>query len=330
MKSYKSFKLAAMILIAFLVVVSPSTAAENFPTKSITLINPFPPGGILDVVGRSYATVAQKHLGVPMVVTHKPGAAGMAGGLEGAQAEPDGYTLSVATMGQTCAIEWEIANGRKPSWTRHDQTTIGSFVMSPALLVVPYDSPWKTLADMVKDCKAKPGHYAFSSGGLYGGSHLPAEIFMANAGIKCRHVPYKGGGPALSAVVGKYVDFATQYPPTSIPLMRGNKLRILAVLGNNRLKAIPEVPAAPEAGLPPDQVYGWVGILAPRRTPLPIVKKLRENAVEVSKDKVFIDLIENAGDEVIFKNGEELAKYWDEESGKIAEILKRVIAAGAK
>ncbi len=107
-------------------------------------------------------------------------------------------------------------------------------------------------------------------------------------------------------------------------------LRILAVLGNSRLKAIPEVPAAPEVGLPYNQIYSWVGILAPKRTPLPIMKKLRENAVEVSKDKAFIDLIENAGAEVIFKSGEELAKYWDEESGRIAEILNRLIAAGAK
>jgi tripartite-type tricarboxylate transporter receptor subunit TctC len=262
-----------------------------------------------------------------MVVVNKPGAAGMVGGLEGVKADPDGYTLSVGTTGQTCSIEWENANNRKPAWTRHDQATIGSFVLSPALVVVPYDSPWKTLADMIKDCKAKPGYYAFSSGGLYGGSHLPAEILMADTGIKCRHVPYKGGGPALAAVVGKHVDFATQFPPTSIPLMRGNKLRILAVLGPKRLKSIPDVPAAPELGLGPFQMLNWIGILITKETPADIVKKLRDNAAVVAKDKTFINAIESAGDEVIFMNGEQLAKYWDEESVKIVEILKRLVAA---
>ena len=307
-----------------------SLAADAYPTRPITVINPFPPGGILDVVGRAYCAVAQKSLGVPLVVVNKAGATGMLGGLEGTQSEPDGYTLAIGTMGYTCSIEWDNVNGRKPPFTRFDYICIGSFVKSPALLVVPYESPWKNLADMVKDCKAKPGHYAFSSGGLYGGSHLPAEIIMAETGIKCRHVPYKGGGPALAAVVGKHVDFATQFPPSSIPLMRGKKLKILAVLGSSRLKAIPDVPSAPEAGLRSEQLYNWIGILAPKQAPPAIVKKLRENAVEIAKDKAFIDLIETAGDEVIFMNGEELAKYWDEESVRTAEFLKRMIAAGFK
>jgi len=327
MKSNSFSKVGTMAVVAILIMTAPSFAAEEYPNRTITVINPFPPGGILDVVGRAYAAVASKHLGVPMVVVNKPGAAGMVGGMEGAQADPDGYTLSVGTTGQTCAIEWDNVNNRKPPWTRFDQITIGSFVLSPALVVVPYDSPWKTLADLIRDCQAKPGYYAFSSGGLYGGSHLPAEILMADTGIRCRHVPYKGGGPALTAVVGKHVDFATQFPPTSIPLMRGKKLIILAVLGPQRLKSIPDVPAAPELGLGPYQMLNWIGILVTQKTPMNIVKKLRENATVVAKDKAFIEAIESAGDEVIFMNGEELARYWDTESAKIREILKRLVAA---
>ncbi len=327
MKSKNAFRIAIIVSVMTLGMMDMSFGGDEYPARAITIINPFAPGGILDVVGRAYATVAQKSLGVSIVVVNKPGATGMVGGLEGAQAVPDGYTLNVISTTHTVTIEWEVVNGRNPAFTRSDHIPIGSFVKSSSLLVVPYESPWKTLSDMIKDCKAKPRHYAFSSGGFYGGSHLPAEILMSDTGINCRHVPYKGGGPALTAVVGKHVDFATQYPPSSIPLARGKKLRILAVLGPQRLKAIPEVPAAPELGLGPFQYIAWIGIFAPKGTPAQIVEKLRKNAAEVARDNAFIDMIENAGDEVQFMGGEELLKYREMEAGKIREVLKRLLAA---
>jgi tripartite-type tricarboxylate transporter receptor subunit TctC len=248
--------------------------AADYPTKPITLINPMPPGGTLDVQARAWAAVAEKYLGQPVAVVNKPGATGMVGAVAGAQASPDGYTLTVASVNFTNAIEWERANGRKPPFNYDDFVYLGSFTMSPTLVIVPYDSPYKSLQDLVKDARAKPGQLAYCSGGLYGMSHLPIAIFAEATGLKFRHVPYKGGGPCLQAVVGKHVDFAFQYPPTSLPLMRGNKLRILAVAGARRLKSIPDIPSFKDLGIKAEY-YGWVGIAAPRNTPLPIVEKLR-------------------------------------------------------
>lgn len=317
------------VMVVTLMWMSLPVAAAEYPTRAITIINPYPPGGTLDIQSRAFAAVAEKLLGQPVVVVNKAGATGMIGSVAGAQAAPDGYTLTTGSTANSCAIEWEIANGRKPPVTNGDFVTIGSFTMSPTLVVVPYTSPWKTVADLINDCKAKPDHYAFSSGGLYGMSHVPVEIFIRAAGVKCRHVPHKGGSPALQAVVGGHVDFANQFPSTSIPLYRGKKLGILAVQSDRRLKSIPEIPPVKELGLDAE-FYAWVGILAPKGTPTDIIKKLRDVTVAVAKEKSFIDTIENTGDEVIFRNGDELAKFMDHESQMLAKLYKQLILTEKK
>src|SRR5512139_2710062 len=183
----KGIKILACLVGCVFGLVSLAGGAD-YPTRSITMINPMPPGGTLDLQARAFASVAEKMIGQPMVVVNKPGATGMVGGLAGAQAAPDGYTLTVGSVNLTNAIEWEIANGRKPPFTRHDFIPIGSFTMSPTLFIVPYDSPYKTLSDFIKDAKSKPGQLAYCSGGLYGMSHLPLEIFARAAGLSLRHV----------------------------------------------------------------------------------------------------------------------------------------------
>jgi tripartite-type tricarboxylate transporter receptor subunit TctC len=140
--------------------------------------------GTLDVQSRAWAAAVEKHLGQPVPVVNKPGATGMVGALAGAQAPPDGYTLTVASVNFTNAIEWELANGRKPPFHYDDFVYIGSFTMSPTLVIVPFESPYKTLQDLMNDAKAKPGQLAYCSGGLYGMSHLPIEIFAKATGLK--------------------------------------------------------------------------------------------------------------------------------------------------
>lgn len=303
--------------------------AADYPSKPVTLINPMAPGGTLDLQARAWAAVAEKVLGQPIVVVNKPGATGMVGGLAGAQAPPDGYTLTVASVNFTNAIEWELANGRKPPFRYDDFVYIGAFTMSPTLVVVPFESPYKTLQDLINDAKAKPGQLVYCSGGLYGMSHLPIEIFAKATGLKFRHVPYTGGGPCLQAVVGKHVDFAFQYPPTSIPLARGNKLRILAVAGAKRLKSIPDVPCFKDLAIDAEY-YGWVGIAAPLKTPMPIVEKLRDAAKKVAQDPSFIDMIEKQGDDIQFLTGIELTKWMEKESKIIAAINADLVKEAPK
>jgi len=240
-----SLRIIFMTAILILAMMNVSGAAD-YPSKTITLISPMPPGGMHDVVGRGFAAVAEKRLGQTVVVMNKQGAGGLVGGKAIVEATPDGYTIGMDSTTIANNTEWEIANGRKPPFTRHDLTLLGSLTLSPPLVLVPFNSPWKTLADMIKDCKAKPEQYAYSSAGMYGGTHIAAVILTRALGIKVRHVPYKGGGPCLTALVGEHVHFATQWPASTIPLVRGNKLKVLAVQDDRRLNSLPDVPTVKE------------------------------------------------------------------------------------
>lgn len=317
-------------VLAMLLFAGPALqAAAEYPERAITIINPQSPGGAHDVTGRAFAAVAEKYLGKPLVVINKPGASTMLGTIAAAQAPPDGYTLLLGSSITTTVVEWEILNGRDPGATRKDFVSIGSLIQMPTVLSVPVDSPWKSIADLVKDAKAKPGFYAYCSSGVLTPAHIGAEQFARAYGLSVRHVPYAGGGPCLTAVVGKHVDYTTQFTITTIPLALGNKLRILAVQGDRRLKAIPNVPTFKELGMDLQNSM-WIGLVAPKNTPQPIVEKLQDVTAKVAKDKIFVDAIEKLGDEVRYMTGPELAKYWDKESEDNIKLLKQLQKEGVK
>jgi tripartite-type tricarboxylate transporter receptor subunit TctC len=176
----------------------------------------------------------------------------------------------------------------------------------------------------MKDLRAKPNQYAFSSSGLYSATHIPAELLLSATGGKARHVPHQGGGPALIALAGGHVDFSCQFPSSSIPLVRGNKLRALAVQGNERLRSLPEVPTCKELGVDVEY-YMWNGVSAPKGTPMTVVQKLRDVIKKVVEDKSFIDMVEKAGDEVRPMIGDELAKQRENEAALFAKLFKQLI-----
>jgi len=320
-----------LILVSLLILslLGISSAMADFPERAITVINPQAPGGAHDAQGRAFAAVAEKYLGKPMVVVNKPGASTMIGSISAAQAVPDGYTLLLGSTMTTTVVEWDIINGKRPGVTRDDFVTIGSLTLIPTVISVPAASPWKSVADLVKDAKAKPGQYAFCSAGILSPSHLGAEFFARAYGLKFRHVPYKGGGPCLSAAVGGHVDFTTQFTITTIPLAQGNKMRILAVQSGRRVKALPDVPTLKELGMNAES-YMWVGLVAPKKTPAPIVEKLREATAKAAQDKAFVEAIEKLGGEVHFMNGPELEKYWEKETSEMAKLLGDLHREGVK
>jgi len=315
-------------LLALPLAWAPLDAAE-FPERVITLVNPQAPGGAFDTQGRAFAAVAEKYLGKPMVMVNKPGASTMIGAMAVAEAPTDGYTLLLGSTMQTTVVEWDIINGKKPAVTRDDFVTIGSLTLLPTTISVPATSPWNSIADLVKDAKAKPGQYAFCSAGILSPSHLGAELFARAYGLKLRHVPYKGGGPCLSATVGGHVDFNTQFPINTIPLAQGNKLKILAVQSDRRVKAIPNVPTLKELGVNAEN-YMWTGLLAPKKTPAPVVEKLRAVTANAAQDKAFVEAIEKLGTEVHFMNGPDLARYSEKEAGEIVKLLGELHKEGVK
>lgn len=322
-------RMIALTFLLSLALCVTSIAQADFPERAITVINPQAPGGAHDAQGRAFAAVAEKYMGKPLVVVNKPGASTMIGSIAAAQAVPDGYTLLLGSTMTTTVVEWDIINGKKPGVTRNDFITIGSLTLIPTVISVPANSPWKTVADLVKDAKAKPGQYAFCSGGILSPSHLGAELFARAYGLKLRHVPYKGGGPCVSAAVGGHVDFTTQFTITTIPQAQGNKLRILAVQSDRRVKAIPDVPTLKELGVNAEN-YMWVGLVAPKMTPAAVVEKLREMTAKGVQDKAFVEAIERLGGEVHFMNGAELEKYWEKEAADMAKLLGELYKEGVK
>jgi tripartite-type tricarboxylate transporter receptor subunit TctC len=323
-KIFNEMVLGAILILYF--TGSPVVAAE-FPTKAVTIIIPMSPGGARDIQCRAFASVAEKVWGQPVVPVNRPGASGLIGLLAGAKAAPDGYTLTSASIADICALEWEITNSRTPSVTRNDFVSLGMFTLFPDLIIVPYDSPWRTLADLIREAKAKPGHDSFSSGGMYAAGHVATESFMeAAGGLKFRHVPYAGGGPAVTAIVGKHVDFGLATPSSCLSFLQGKKLRALAVTSEKRYPVLPDLPTLQELGIYGADFYGWVGMFAPLKTPEPVLGKLRETMKTVSEDASFIKMIEAQGDIVNFRNADEMAKHIEYESAQVSKLYKRLIA----
>jgi tripartite-type tricarboxylate transporter receptor subunit TctC len=315
----------AAVWVCFVIMTGPACMAADFPTKPVTLIVPTPAGGGRDVQARSFAPLAQKLLGQPVVVSNKPGANGLVGLLSLNQSAPDGHTLGVSSPTDIEAILWETENGRKPAVNHDDFVYIGIITTSPHLLAVPYNSPWKTLADLIRDAKAKPGFYSFASSGVNAGTHLSAEFFMEATGLKFRHVPFEGGGKAVTAIVGGHVDFGLVVPSSAMQLVRGNKLRILSVQTAKRYPFLPDVPTLGEQGVKGGEAYGFVGLIAPKKTPEPVLAKLREVTKKVTEDKEFIGVIEKLGDDVNFITGDEVNRMVVYETEKRSKLYQRLV-----
>jgi len=318
-----SRRVALLISLFVVMVIAAPISAQEYPTKPITLINPLPPGGTLDLQGRAFAAVVEKYLGKPMVVVNKTGAAGAVGSLAAAQAKPDGYTLCLGWSAQTALIINEILEGRKPSFNIDDYVVLGRFTDSSPVFLVPYNSPWKTIQQAVDDIKAHPGAYSYSSGGIQSISHLPMEALIVENGLKLKHVPFQGGGPAFTALIGSHVQCSAQYPGTSLPKVKAKQLRALAVFSGQRLKGYEDVPTFKELGY---NVFhsSWVGLVAPKATPAPIVEKLRTLVKQVTKDPAFVDVIEKAGDEVDYADAEKTRQAWSKEYERLQKLLSRM------
>lgn len=314
--------LLCLVLLLVLASISP-LRAEDYPARAITLINPLPPGGTLDLQGRAFAAVVEKYLGKPMVVVNKTGAAGAVGSLNTAQAKPDGYTLGLGWSAQTALIINEIMENRKPSFVMDDFVTLGRFTDSSPVFLVPFDSPWKTIQQALADIKANPNTYSFSSGGIQSISHLPMEALLTEMGLKLRHVPFQGGGPAFTALIGGHVQCSAQYPGTSLPKIKAKQLRVLAAFSEKRMKNYEDVPTFKELGY---NVFhsSWVGMVAPKGTPAPIVEKLRTLVKQVTGDPAFVDVIQKAGDEVDYADAETTRKAWGKEYERLQTLLSRM------
>jgi tripartite-type tricarboxylate transporter receptor subunit TctC len=319
-----STRLAALALALALLVPPPAAAQDAYPTRAITIVAPFPPGGVADLTARPVAVALEKVLKNPVGVVNKTGAAGAVGMQHVATSKPDGYTLLLALSSISIIPEADKLFGRPPAFTVDQFEPIALVSADPTVLVVRAESPWKTAREFVEDARKRPGQISYSSSGVYGTLHMAMELLSHAAGIKLRHVPYQGAGPALTAILGGHVDALASGPAVVLPHIKAGKLRALAGWGDRRVAALPEVPTFRELGFPDAEFYIWAGVFAPKGVPAPALGRLREAMRQVVADPDFKAAMDKLQTPIAFKQGEEFQRFFDADAARLAEGVRRV------
>jgi tripartite-type tricarboxylate transporter receptor subunit TctC len=297
--------------------------AQAYPSRAITIINPFPPGGAVDVVCRPFAAVLEPQIGQPVVIETKAGAAGAVGAQFAAAAQADGYTL-LAHLPSLAGFESvDKLFGRTPKFTRAEFIPIARITEGPMVLVVNDQTPYRTLKEFVDDAKKRPSEIIFSSSGLYGALHLPTALLTQATGIQLRHLPTNGGGPALTAVLGNNAQALVTSIAAASSHMRAGKLRALACFSANRAAAAPEVPTLKELGHNVEFSI-WVGLFAPRGTPGAVIQKLRDETRKAVAAEAFTKAIQNIGDVVAYLDQPEFTKFWDEDARRVEAAVQSI------
>lgn len=303
-------------------------AQDAFPSRAITILNAFPPGGANDLVTRPIASALEPIFKHPVVVETKAGAAGSVGAQVAATAKPDGYTLLSHNNGLAGYAEVDKLFGRTPKTTRADFIPLARLSADPVLLLVNDQQPWKTLEEFIADAKKNPEKIIYSSGGFYGASHLPVAMIEHAAGLKgMRHLPTAGGGPAITATLGNNAQMTTQTVQAALSHIKAGKLRALASYGAQRSKALPDVPTMKEKGFD-FTYYLWVGLFAPKGTPAPILTTLAAAIEKAGATAQFIDAMANIGLEPSFQPAAEFTKFWDEDARRAEDTIRQIGKVG--
>jgi len=311
---------AASALIAFDAALAQEPA---YPSKPVTLVVPFPPGGVADIVGRPFADALSRELKTPVVIENKPGAGGGIGMGFVAKAKPDGYTLLLALSSISILPEADKVTGRTPLFQLDQFAPIARLTADPTVLAVRAESPWKSLAEFVADAKVRPGAITYGSSGNYGTMHMPMEMLAQSAGIKLLHVPFTGGGPAVAALLGGTVDALSTGPSTVIPHMKAGKVRILASWGDKRLASLPDVATLSEAGFN-TVFFQWSALFAPAGTPEAVLAKLRDATRVAAADPKFVGALATFDTPVQYLDAAAFASFWGADAKKLAEAVQRV------
>ncbi len=299
------------------------SASAQYPDRSITMIVPFPPGGVADAVARPVADAMSRDLKQPVVIENKPGAGGGIGMAQAAKARPDGYTILLSLSSFTVLPEADKVLGRAPMYQLADLKPVARFTADPTVFVVRAEAPWKTLQDFIKDARANPGKFTYGSSGNYGTMHVPMEMFGGAAGVKMTHVPYTGAGPAIVGLLGGQVDVLATGPASIVQQIKAGKVRALAQWGDARLAALPDVPSLKETGTNVEYAQ-WSGLFVPAATPEPVVRRLREAARAAATDERVKQVLGSAGSPIQYLDAPEFQRYVDADAAKMADVVKGI------
>lgn len=308
--------------LAGLLALAPLARAQGWPAKPVTWVVPFPPGGITDTSSRAIGKRLGELLGQQVLIDNRPGAGGSVGTEQVARAPADGYTWLYGTQG-TMAANLALYKNLKYDPLK-DFTHVHAMFVSPTILVVEGQRPWKSVADLVRDAKARPGQLNYGSAGAGTGTHLTAELFQTESGTRLTHVPYKGTSPALQDMLGGRLDLMFDYVTPLMPHIQSGKLRPLAVMHADRLDLMPDLPTIVQAGYPNAVSAAWSSIVVPAGTPPDVVKRIGDAVATVMREKDVIAPFTTSGSKPLLDMRDKaLAEFVASEQTKWADVVRR-------
>ncbi len=313
------------LLAAALLAGSTLAAAQSpaWPSRPITLVVPFPPGGLADIVARPVAEALTRELGQSVVIENRAGAGGGIGMSYAAKSKPDGHTLLMALSSLTVLPEADVILGRAPMFALADLRPIARFTADPTVLAVRADSPWKTVKEFVEDARKRPSAINYGSSGNYGTMHVPMEILAQEAGIKLTHVPFTGAGPAVVALLGGQIQAVSSGPATVLQHVKAGKLRVLGHWGTGSLASMPEVPALKDTGFNAEYAQ-WSGLFIPAGVPEPIAQRLRAAARNAAQDAKVREVINGAGSPILYQDTPDFERYVQADARRMADVVRRI------
>ena len=325
-KPFKFVKLFCQALLVFLTLqMSFSFSQTPFPSKPVTLIVPFPPGGAAEQPSR---VISQSLLSVwnqATVVMSKAGAGGAIGASMVANANPDGYTLMATNPSLLILPEADRMFNRPVQFELSNFTPLALLVADPIVLVVKADAPWKTFQEFANDAKNKPSEFTYGSSGAYSASHLPIEMLANAANIKLKHIPYSGGGPAILALLGGHIALTASSPAAVATQIKAGTLRPLVVTGAKRVAALPDVPTALELGYKDAEFYLWIGLFGPAKMPEALVKSIRADINKaVTQENGFNQSMTKLGAATDYRDGPAFAEFLNKDLARIKATIQRI------
>ena len=294
--------------------------AQAWPAKPVTLLVPFPPGGSTDLIARTLGAKLQEKLGGTFIVDNKAGAGGTVGAAQAKRSAPDGYTIFVSSLGPFVIGPHLVKTPGYDPLKDFDYITVA--VQAPNVLVVPAASPHKSLADVIAYEKANPNKMSFASSGNGSSDHLTAELFWLESGTTGLHIPYKGGGPAISDLLGGQVDASFQNVNAVLQHIKGGKLRPLAVTGSKRSPVVPDVPTMTEAGVKNVDVYSWQGIAGPKGLPADVRTKFHDAVVAALNDPAVKSQLTGLGLEVVANTTDQFSTFQQQEFARWKHVIE--------
>ncbi len=295
-------------------------AAGNFPDKPVNIIVPFPAGGSTDTVARALALSMGEQLGKPFVVENRPGATGTIGAGAVKRAAADGYTLLVASLGPFVVTPHMVRNVPYDAGKDFDYITVP--VQAPNVLVASPTQKARSVSEVIAALKANPGKISFASSGNGSSDHLSAELFWQQTGTEAVHVPYKGGAPAITDLLGGQVDFSFQNVNAVLSHLRSGKLRAIAVTGSQRSPVLPDVPTLAEAGVKGAEVYSWQGMAAPKGLPADVKARLAKAAIAALQQPDIRKRFVEQGLEIVGNTPEEFTRFQAQENERWKRLIE--------